>query len=770
MSQSKLFSQLIQSLEDPEFDKYALLYCTEVEGINGLINCNGPYDSGLDMRTIDTNNIETQYQITTRKNRFETKLREDLSKAIKNSEEFELPKKVTYFYSYELSTSKILSFRKLAKDEYGIFLNLLDAKSLGEISAEYKELGEKLLELSKIEEYKSDDEYFDDIKVKSFYDLMSFGASNDIKHNIIRSYVLNHLNNTGPIKTSELLKNLNNHFESGLNPDYFNSFINKLCSERKIKKIDSNNIKLTNDEKERLKNVLEIFKNEEALLKKQLSEVLNRFNLDGLLDEVIIQLGIIYECNYSINLGEFTKRTSNNQNLREATECFNTFLKDNMKDPNNSEKLIKELFLISDSNELLSRIASGSVYSKVNSPNKLQNYISQNNDNKEIFLDTNVIIHLIFASYEKNAIGFESFHFNVAKQLLKYVKSNNLLLKTTRNYALETANIFKEALAIIPFSKLPIFEKLGGSSNIVYRFFIHLKNEKLLSNKINSFELFLNEFKFKQKKRISGNGYFPQISYLLESLEIEIKTPARYMIEEAKKIILDDLRNSQKVKSNFAINNDAIMIMRLGDSNVEVNPLDPIFCTWDSSMPRIRKEFFSDNPNCTKWMIYTPYRLMDHFSMMKLEVKKGALSNEVLSILEEDFSFQSKTQSLLDSILTIINPENEIGLKYTNKLAEIRDQRIVQIDKQNETSFEIGMGSNNAIDIIFEDLFSYYGNSDEKVFESFKSIFTKEELFDDVFELLENQIKIITNSGSTDSNLLKKMDEFLKKSTQDKNN
>jgi hypothetical protein len=768
MSQSKLFSKLIQSLEDPEFDEFAKLYCIEVEGLDKIINCNGPYDSGLDMRAINVDEMEAQYQITTRAKKFETKLREDLQKAKDNCSNYNLPNKVTYFYSYELTSNKILSYRKIAKDEYGVFLNLLEAKSLSEISEQYQELGKTLLKLSKIDEYKSDDDYFDNIKVKSFYDLMSFGTSNDIKHSIIKSYVLNHLNENGSIEISKLLENLNNHFDSVLQQDYFNGFINKLSSERKIKKIEHNSITLTPYEKERLENVLKTFKNEEALLKKQLFQILNKYGLESFLDKIIIKLSEIYECNYSINLGEFTKRNSSNQDLRKATEKFNSFLKDNLASSNDSEELVKELFQISDNNQLLARIASGSVYSKVSSPDKLQNYITQNNNNKEIFLDTNVLIYLIFVHYEPNA-NFNSFHFNVSKQILAFAEDNNLFLKTTKNYALEAANIFKEALAIVPFSKLSIFDGLGGSTNIIHRFFIHLKDEDLLEDRISSFEDFLKEFKFQRKKHDAEYNYISQISYLLASLEISIETPERYNISDSKSIILDDLKNNEKRKSNFAINNDAIMLMRLGDSDVEINPLDPIFCTWDLSMVRIRKEYFKSNPNCTKWMMYTPSRLMDHFSMMNLEVKNGTLSNEVLSILEEDHSFQSKTQSLLDTMLTIINPENEIGLKYTNKLVEIRENEIVQVNETNDKSTEMAVDSNNGVDIVFKDLFSHYAyNSADGIFESFKDLFTKEELFDDILDVLQKQIKIISDSGSTDSNLVIEMDEILYKSNQNK--
>lgn len=66
MSEVKLFIQLIESLADPDFDKLAKLYLSEVDDFSNIINCNGPYDSGLDMRNANASEIEVQYQATTR--------------------------------------------------------------------------------------------------------------------------------------------------------------------------------------------------------------------------------------------------------------------------------------------------------------------------------------------------------------------------------------------------------------------------------------------------------------------------------------------------------------------------------------------------------------------------------------------------------------------------------------------------------------------------------------------------------------------------------
>lgn len=53
MSQSNILKNFISSLTDPELDVIAKLYLSEVDNIENIINCNSPYDSGIDFRAAD---------------------------------------------------------------------------------------------------------------------------------------------------------------------------------------------------------------------------------------------------------------------------------------------------------------------------------------------------------------------------------------------------------------------------------------------------------------------------------------------------------------------------------------------------------------------------------------------------------------------------------------------------------------------------------------------------------------------------------------------
>jgi len=761
MSQSKYLVSLIQAMTDPEFDEIIKIYLIDVDGITNAINCNGPYDSGLDLRTPSFSETEIQYQATTiKKSRFEAKLKADLKKAKENVIKYEIPNKIKYFYSQSIPNRTILELKKMARNEYDLILDIIESNSLSEIAIIYDSIKSRILELSDYEKFHGGSDFFESSKVKAFYDLMSIGSATDIKYNIIKSYIISYLNENGKTTIVKIRELVNQQFESNLTNEYFESILRRMNSQQQITLVDSYKIDLTETERQRLENVLEEYKLQEAIIRKNISTLLTNYQLGDMIEDIIIKLSELYESNYSVNLTEFTHRNSSIQDLKSSTRSFVLFLESNNLSKPEAENLANDLFELSDENPILSRIAAGHVFSKVSDPDRLQDYITQHHRNKDVFIDTNVLIYLLCAHYEPNA-EYNKYQYKVAQQFITFVEKNGLSLKTTKQYALETTNLFKHALELIPFTKLPYFNALGKTNNILYDFYLHLSDWDILDYSINSFEKFLKEFRFEAKNHSEENNYSAQINYLLSSLGVEIVELERYDLRKARKSIEEALYNEQRSKSNFVIQNDSIMFSRLGDSNVNVNPIEPIFCTWDMILMKARVIHFQDSPDCTKWFMYTPTRLMDHFSMMNLKVKKGSLTNEVLTILEEDFNFQEKTQSLIDSVKTIINPKDEIGLKYTNKLAQLREENIVQINHHEIDLPDLSL-KNSPVDTVFESLLkNYIFESQERDIDLLKLLFTKEELFDDVINVIRTEVDYVKKNKGISDNLFLEVDKLI---------
>jgi len=760
MSGEKLTIALVESLTEKELYTVAKFYLKEVGGIEKVIICNGPWDSGIDL---NANSYETQIQATVEEKNFEKKLFTDIAKAQSNVAKYNLTNQVKYFYSFPLSNTLMLRYKKKAKDDYGIILEIIEANTIADVSNEYSEIAKLLYDLSNLASFQKESSYFDNVKVKAYYDLMSFGKATDIKYNIIKSYILNFLfNNTNETKTVVLSKT-NEHFSSNFDHSYFDSVLARLSSEQKIK-YNNDEVILLDKERDRIKTVLQNYEIEEGLLLRDIDEALKKNGINDCVDEIVKQLAELYENTYSINLSELTYKDSVIYDLKTGTQKLKELLiriSDGLLSEFEIDALIKILIKIADSSEILPRIAAGQVYSKVSDPDRLQRYVSQNVNNKTIFLDANVILNLFLVFYHQDA-DYNNYNYKVANQFYKFYNKNELILKTIQSYSKEVAAKLKEALAIIPFTKLKVFDALGGSGNLFYKFFQYLNDFGLLTPDIQSFEDFLKEFRLSSKTKVE-DSLKSQMDYLLSSIGVEIEYIDQYDYNKAGDLIREDLKTNQRTKSNFAIISDALMFERLADNRSEINPVDPIFCTWDLSLMRVRKAYFEKFPGCTKWYMFTPTRLMDHISMMNFQIKPGTVSNEILTILDQDFSFQQMTHTLLDSVAVIINTENVVGLRYTNKLAEMREKEVLEVDAKIEAGNE---GTETPqIDIIFRKLFETFVLSNDKS-QLFKKLFTKEEYFDDIINVLDNEIKLMAQGNYVSDQLIKSIENLIEKESQ----
>lgn len=764
MSQEKLLSKLIQSFTDGELDTVAHKYLKEVEGDLKTIKCNGPYDSGLDFRNVNIEDIDYQIQATTiEEKNFEKKLFGDLKKAKDNVDNHKLTNKVKYFYSYPITNQTILKYRKKAKNEFGLTLEIIEAKTLSEVATIYDNVKDTILEVSNFGELqKKESTFFKDTKVRAFYDLMSIGSANDIKYNITKSYIIIYLKNNGESNQFALFTKINEEFSANFSNDYLEGILRRMNSEKKIKKTKEYYIDLSDIERERISSVLDEYSIEEVLIRKKISEQLDKFDLSSKIDEVIVRLSELYESNYAVNLSEFTYRNSTIHDLETSTTKFISYFVENGLEKTEAERLASILFKIADDNVILSRIAAGQVFSKISDPDRLKDYISQHHRNKNVFIDTNVLINLILAHYDDSA-RYEDYHYKIACQFLKFAKKNDLKLKTIRSYAIEVTNLFKNALDLIPFTRLPYFESLGKTGNLLYNFYQNLNDWGKLEENITSFEEFLREFEFEYRGTQTTYNYKNQMEFLLASLGVEIEEiHGQYDISTPRKQIEEVILRDHKSKSPSAISNDAIMFMRLGDEDVDINPIEPIFCTWDMVLAEARKLYFKEYPNCTKWFMYTPTRLMDHFAMMGMKVQQGALSNELLTILDDNYNFQEQTQSLLDSLKIIINPNDETGLKYTKKLAELRSKEIVQINHIEQDIPEVEKLI-NPVDIVFNSLLLNYASNKVTAsrLDSLKILFTKEDKYEEVMLILKEQIEHFAKNRTISDSLYTKIDELM---------
>lgn len=765
MSELSFNTKLVESLNDKELNEIALYLITEVDGTNGVSIVDGTNDSGIDLIARDYEKIKCQYQATTTKEtKFITKLKSDLQKAKDNVTSKNMPNKVHYFYSRKITQEKKVEYRKLAISDYSLKLNISSAEDIASEAMVNIELKKLLLNKNKISESDFQNNKFNNVNARAYYDLMTIGTSNDIKFNIIKSFVINLLFKQGETSKDGVLKAMNSHFESTISEHYYEVFLKKLQSKNYIKIKDSF-LKISESENQRISDLHRTLNEHESHLRNSVTEILSQYGIENRIDDILDRIFFLSESRYSETYRELIEKKSDFKSFEKKVNDFKSFLETILeKEKYNVDKLIEALSEIIDNNELISIVASGSAYTKVNSLDNLQDYIQQHHNNKSIFIDTNVLVFLVLNFYNID-LKYTNPRYKIINQFFNFSYVKSLDLKTIYQYVIETSNLFKYAYKLIPLTKGKHEFLVNETNNVIYKFYLYLNDNDLLE-KSEDFEGFLERFGITKQSYNHKSGIENQITGILDHLHINVESLPNYDISKTSSLIAE---SSQENKSLKAIKNDSIMFERLADNDVEINPIEPIFCSWDFSLMSLRKKYFELNKGCTQWFMYTPSRLIEHFSMMNLTVGHGTLTNEVLLILEDDISFNNKTKSLIDNILTFIDSEDKIGLKYYEKINEIKNKEICQVDEVSSEKNELFVNKEEKqsitpkIDILLSEFFEKQNDNKTILEQFFKDENYIEQFVSILVENIEYLIKHNEISEDFHPNMEKMIEEFKSK-------
>ena len=88
------------------------------------------------------------------------------------------------------------------------------------------------------------------------------------------------------------------------------------------------------------------------------------------------------------------------------------------------------------------------------------------------------------------------------------------------------SDYIKRSIKLIPLDKLGIFSKLGGSDNVIYNFYLHLKSENFIDY---SFQKFIESFRIRISEAEKQNDYLSQVLYnIFKTNNIEIDDVESY--------------------------------------------------------------------------------------------------------------------------------------------------------------------------------------------------------------------------------------------------
>lgn len=727
MPQKKSLIHLLGSCEKHEFDRVVKSYLKEVYSYNRVINTDGKDDIGLDMKVLDASGCTYQYQLTVQKsstakekNALKDKIFKDVQKAKENCNDG-YKNILFFFYSYPLTNKLKRDYKREALKDYEIQLEIIDANQIAEEAEDLANLKKSIYSLSDISEFKTSS-FEDGKKNHLIYDLVSFGKTSEIKLEIVKAYILQELYIRTSLTSKDIEQSCTTNFKSSENNVFYNKLLQNLYNvEQKIlydKK--SKMYSLTETTRKEISNTNEQINIEESHFVNQIGAILKENNIEFLLDDVLKLLKEFYIATFDKRIKSLDTRDWDDYNVPLSLLTN----KGKLSSPK-AKGILKSLFSICDENKYMQKICAECVFSSKVNIDDLEKYAREK---KKVYIDTTIALYLL-CYYYQDTDDYKSYYYKLSKVFCQFCKKNKIKLHITNRYLFEINSHIREAFNFIPFSKLQSFSSLGTSRNVLYNFYLHLYSHELIDY---SYEEYLSKFKF---GIYDDNTKLNQtISLFLENLGIEvIDIPKEYKIESSSKLITNTLAYNNKTKTNFALTNDAIMLDFLGDKDIDVHPIEPVFVTWDKIMFKVLKDYFNENPNAQKWMQFTPSQLIDRYSLLSFSINEETITKEMLALLSGDFIQQ--TYSLIDALTLIINPDEKVGREYVNAFVEMKNDNIYTIFKDPDEESDIQ--ETNIIDYIVHEITLHFKENRAAL----KNLFSIEELFPIVLDTIRGLIE-----------------------------
>ncbi len=764
MSRIKNLINILDSAEKTEFDKIVKVYLNEIYNYKRIVITDGKDDAGIDIKVFDLAGQSMQYQLTTQKSKtqqekrqFEQKLKQDLEKAQGNYKNFSYSNTLFFFYSKSLTNKVVREYKHMALKDYGINLELIEAKQIAEESEHYLELQNVIYKISGLADFKVKESLFEDESKNIIYELISFGKPADLRLHIVESFILQLLFEKKRLDFQTIIDSCMEKFNAKENSVFYKKLLARLSTSKKIT-FDKTNQQytLTLEENNRIENLFRQSDLDKKSFVSSILKILSKYQQEENLDNYIKHLKKIYSDNFNSDLIEVINNSSS-KDLSSVSRDFINYISEVLDTKYASKDLAIELFNYCDNNKYIQKFCASKVFSEQTNLQKLETYA---NSQKKIFIDTSIALYSLCYYYNPHC-KYDNYFFRTTYSLLEFCRKNQLPLNIPENYLWEVQHHVRDALNLQPFTLLPEFDSLGKSRNVFYNFYLFIREDFGDDEKL-SFMDFLDKFGFRERDSYKVHnkaieGHLKQVG--INKYELD----CQYDIEESKKIIQHQLLLDTKHKTKFGLNNDSIMLEFLADDNIDVHPLKPVFLTWDRTIFKVQPKYFEKFPTSQRWLLFTPSKLIDHYSLLSFSIDSETVSKEVIALLSDDII--TNTYTLLDSLLFILNPNDEVGLEYTKRLANIRDKEIYKV-RDNQMTPPEDIEGEAVIDDVFYKLTSHYRENGNDI-DKFKKVFTKKEYVDEVIQLIQDAISRYYETKHFDADTIVKFDELINKMTSE---
>ncbi len=665
MANVKFLASTIKDLTKEQFDHFVATFQKERFGFDSVVNVDGANDGGCDLKVF--RGVKQQrkcIQLTVNKSTVEAKLRDDLHKLDRLMEAYpeQYPRKVEFYCTTTIAEKKLAEYVRIASKQYGIDLDIYDCNHLATLIDEGGECEQYLYSLHPGVILNRKEESIDKTK-KCLYDFLAEGKNtSDIKNNLLESLIVSVLYIKAPIGQNEIKKNLESIIEKDL-PD-ITYLINRLKSQKRIKVIRQNLQDFVELSENELKNVQDTFV-QSSKIENDFKEGFNRILMNYQIDpnECIIESFIqAYKSDYVAK----TTTPGSSEGFSKVKEFFTNVLK-----CTTGENLIEEVIALCESSPYLAQISAGEAFLYLYKSNELEQYL--NKRSRDVYFDTPVFIYWLCSTYGIECDDWNNPLYRAVKSLYSLLQKyrDRVNIYISREYLSEVLGEMQKALLLSPLEKYEFFENLGGTNNILYTYYKHIKTNNLFEARRQdySFEDFLNALSIEDTIRSLtdiANGHDIQV--------VSVRTDSR-IFSELRKTYETELSYARKAKTSKAITNDINQILYLCDK--EDVSREYYLATWDTTVYKIRDRLMELDENEVSYRychVYNPARLSNIIALENFNISNSALTIDIFSYADARHEFSSQVKSLLELIAPFL--QGSKNTRLLNKLGRFRREQI----------------------------------------------------------------------------------------------
>lgn len=671
--------EAIKGLHKEEFDELVRIFQLSWWHNTEVVNVDGSKDGGTDIKVFQNKKEQKKcIQVTIQKQGLGLKLKNDLKKVSEKISKYGYSNRFEFYCSSPVSEDNIEEYKRVALEEYGIELEVFEAKRLSQLNC--KDVFDYIYSLHSGVVLKPEQMNIDRA-TKTLYDLLANGKdSSDIKNSLVDSVIISILFEKAPIELSELKLELESRLGKEF-PDILH-FVNTLKTDQRIIK-DSDDPKLLRLSELEYDNVKDILANSSRIEKEfcdSFAEILEKHQIeyaDGILDE----LKNLYKFYYSNDLDDSSK--NDESSYMKIFDSFKKYLLNLIDNKDDIDLLIEELKNLCSTNNYLNKISASESFLSLYKSNQLELYLNQKH--KDIYLDTPTFVYFLCDYYGIEKNDWDNPFYRSAKSLIRLKESypEKISFFITQNYLGEVVGEIKKALLFSQFESYPFFKDLGGTRNTLFNYYEYLKSKKLFEekDKIEHFDDFIYSLGF---DNINPNDvwFFRETSKLLyqiaEDFNVQVVSWSQNEKYAEFKILYEKvLLAKEKDKTDTAIRNDVNQVIASLEHDKDT---DCYLATWDTTIHLLRDKILSEDEHndYSYFNICNPAVLSNRIALENFNIDGSALTNEIFAYADKKYDISNRVKSLLELIAPFLNEKGTGSKKLFKKLGRIRKEQIEQ--------------------------------------------------------------------------------------------